>query len=58
VFTIPAGGRESFWPYYGIMNRFHVSGSNTTVKIQLGGKLIGSSYRGSITSNIVILKIP
>ena len=31
---------------------------NTTVRIQLEGKLAGSSYTGSLTSNIVELKIP
>jgi len=57
-FTIPAGGTQSFWPYYGIMNRFSVPEGNTTVRIQLEGKLAGSSYTGSLTSNIVELKIP
>jgi hypothetical protein len=57
-FTIAAGGNQSFWPYYGIMNSFSVPASNTTVRIQLEGRLIGSSYTGSFTSNIVELKIP
>jgi hypothetical protein len=55
-FTIAAGSMESFWPYYGIVNRFSLPKSNTTVRIQLDGKLIGSSYSGSVTSNVVMLK--
>jgi len=58
MFTIAAGGTQLFWPYYGIMNRFSVPETNSLVKIQLEGKLIGSSYTGSVTSNIVELKIP
>ena len=57
-FTVAAGGKQSFWPYYGIMNRFSVPKGDTAVRIQLEGKLIGSSYAGSLTSNIVELKIP
>ena len=55
-FTIAAGSKESFWPYYGIVTRFSVPASNTPVRIQLDGKLIGSSYTGSVTSNVVMLK--
>ena len=58
MFTIAAGGSQLFWPYYGIMNRFSVPETNTTVKIQLEGKLLGSGHTGSVTSNIVELKIP
>ncbi len=58
AFTIAAGGKESFWPYYGVMNRLSVPASDTSVRIQLDGKLIGSGYAGSLTSNIVELKIP
>ena len=57
VFTIAAGSKGSFWPYYGIMNRFSVPGSKTSLRVQLEGRLIGSSYTGSLTSNIVELKI-
>jgi hypothetical protein len=56
--TIDPGGKQSFYPYYGITQRFSVPGRNTTVKLQLEGKLSGSSYAGSLTSNIVELKIP
>jgi hypothetical protein len=57
-FTITAGSKASFWPYYGLMNRFSVPASDTSVNIQLEGKLIGSGYAGSFTANIVDLKIP
>lgn len=57
VLTIVAGSKESFWPYYGILNRLSVAESNTTLRIQLEGRLVGSSYTGSLTSNIVELKI-
>jgi hypothetical protein len=57
-FTIAAGSKESFWPYYGIINRLSVPGSDTSLRIQLEGSLVGSGYAGSITSDIVELKIP
>jgi hypothetical protein len=56
--TIAAGSKESFWPYYGIMNPIFAPGTNTSLRIQLEGKLIGSSFPGSITSNIVELRSP
>lgn len=57
-FTIAAGTKASFWPYYGIMNHFSLPKGHTTIGIQLDGKLIGSSYAGSVTSNIVMLNVP
>jgi len=56
--TIAAGGSQSFWPYYGIKERFSVPETNTTVNIQLEGRLLGSGYTGSVTSNVVELKVP
>ena len=58
AFTILAGSKESFWPYYGIINRFSVPAGDKSVRIQLEGNLIGSGYDGSLTSNIVELRIP
>jgi hypothetical protein len=58
ITTIPAGKKTMCYPYYGIISRFWVSGTNTTVNIQLEGKLIGSSYSGSLTSNVIEMKIP
>ena len=58
TFTIVAGDTQSFWPYYGIMNRFLVPETNTTVKLQLDGKLIGNGCKGVVASDIAILKIP
>jgi hypothetical protein len=57
-FTIAARTKASFWPYYGIMNHFSLPKGHTTVRIQLDGKLIGSSYGESVTSNIVMLNVP
>jgi|ERR1035437_352499 hypothetical protein len=52
--TIAAGSKGLFAPYY----RWTLVESNSTVRIQLEGRLIGSSYSGGITSNVVMLKIP
>jgi hypothetical protein len=56
--TIAAGGSQLFWPYYGIKERFSVPETNTTVNVQLEGRLLGSGYTGSVTSNVVELKVP
>jgi hypothetical protein len=56
-FTIPAGARQTFSPYYGIMNRFD-PGTNETVSLQFQGKLNGSSYTKALASNILDLKLP
>jgi hypothetical protein len=50
--TINAGSKGSFEPIY--IARFSLPQS--TLRIQLDGKLIG--YSGSITSNVVTLKLP
>ena len=52
--TIAAGSKGFFAPFY----RWTCVGSDSTVRIQLEGRLIGSSYSGSITSNVEMLKIP
>ncbi len=57
TFTIQAGTNSVFWPYYGIFGRFD-PGTNKTVRLQLGGRLIGSSYTTPVFSNIVDMKIP
>lgn len=57
TFTISAGTNSVFWPYYSIFGRFD-PGTNRTVRLQLDGRLIGSSYTNPIVSNIVDMKIP
>lgn len=57
TFTIPAGTNEVFSPYYGIFGRFD-PGTNRTVRLQLVGNLIGSSYTNPVASGIVEMKIP
>jgi hypothetical protein len=55
--TIPAGSNSVFWPYYGLLDRFD-PGTNRTVRLQLVGRLLGSSYTNPVASDIVDLKIP
>ncbi len=57
VSTIEAGTNSVFWPYYGIFGRFD-AGTNKTVRLQLQGKLIGSSYTTPVASGTVDMKIP
>jgi hypothetical protein len=57
VATIDAGKNLKFWPYYGIFGLFD-PGTNTSVKLQLEGKLAGSSYPKSVVSDVVDMKIP
>jgi len=57
VSTIEAGTNSVFWPYYGIFSRFD-PGTNQTVRLQLEGKLIGSSYTTPVVSGTVDMKIP
>jgi hypothetical protein len=55
--TIGAGTNSISWPYYGILGRFD-PGTNKTVRLQLQGKLLGSSYTKQIFSDIVDMKVP
>jgi hypothetical protein len=57
ISTIEAGTNSMFWPYYGIISRFN-PGTNKTVKLQLEGNLVGSSYIKPVVSDIVDMKIP
>lgn len=57
VSTIEAGTNSVFWPYYGIFGRFD-PGTNKTVRLQLEGRLIGSSYTQPVVSDTVDMKIP
>jgi hypothetical protein len=57
VSTIEVGTNSVFWPYYGIFGRFD-PGTNKSVRLQLEGKLIGSSYTTPVVSDTVDMKIP
>ena len=57
TFTIGAGTNEVCWPYYGIFGRFD-PGTNKTVRLQLEGKLVGSSYTKPVVSDTVEMRVP